>query len=276
MSTAMEDEVRSRTSLPDGMSFAEAKALIDSMYWHHSIDFGDGLVTPSAIGLNGTNEFAEALLSRFDLSGRSVLDIGAWTGAYSLYAKRRGAARVVAADKYVWTHPFFKGRDAFELARKLSGLDIDAHEIDVPFVTPDTVGVFDVVLFSGVFYHLINPVHLTRQVSLCARHALVVETHQDALDNPRPAMIFYPGGALNGDGSNWWGPNPHCMYEILTELGFAEILYRETPGFHGNARGIYHAFRDARSMSEMGTPAAVSPWVSLSDPAARQALFAPR
>ena len=37
-----------------------------------------------------------------DVTGRSVLDIGAWDGKYSFLAEQEGAARVVALDHYAW------------------------------------------------------------------------------------------------------------------------------------------------------------------------------
>jgi tRNA (mo5U34)-methyltransferase len=158
----------------------------------------------------------------------------------------------------------------------LTGLDVEAREIDVPDITPETVGMFDVVLFSGVFYHLIDPIHLTRQISTCARHALVLETHQDGFGAARPAMIFYPGTTLAGDPTNWWGPNPPCVYELLKEFGFAEILYRDAPHAPPMNRGSYQAFRNKASMAAMGVADIKAPWISLSDPNNRKTLFAPR
>ena len=58
-------------------------------YWHHSIDLGDGVVTP---GLKG-HQYHDAeleLLHLPDLEGKSVLDIGTWDGFYAFEA---GTAR---------------------------------------------------------------------------------------------------------------------------------------------------------------------------------------
>ena len=139
----------------------------------------------------------------------------------------------------------------------------------------DALGAFDVVVFSGVFYHLIDPVGLTRQVGECAAHVFVVETHHDAIGEPRPAMIFYPGAALDRDSTNWWGPNHRCMYELLTEFGFSRILYRDSPASARRVRGIYHAFRDGASKAAMGVGDAASPWLDLGRAEDRDALFAP-
>jgi hypothetical protein len=78
-------------------------------------------------------------------------------------------------------------------------------------------------------------------VARLARQGLVVETHHDLLDLGRPAMAFYPRDELNGDGSNWWGPNPECVFELLASQGFAAVYFQKHPLVE--SRGIYHAFR---------------------------------
>ena len=263
-----------RPHLPAGLTLEQAQERLDSFYFHHSIDFGDGLVAKSPAPLEFIKGSADALFEQLDLTGKSMLDIGAWTGAYSFEAKERGAARVVASDHFVWTHSHFRGREAFDLAHQLTGLDIETRVIDVPDITPDSVGMFDAVLFSGVFYHLLEPIHLTRRISRCAEHLLILETHHDALDNPRPAMIYYPGATLNNDSTNFWGPNPHCMFELLTEFGFADIWYREA--YNIKNRGVYHAFRSPESRAAMGWKADAGESISLSDPANRAKIFAPQ
>ena len=73
--------------LPAGMTLAQAQEKLDSLPFHHGIDFGDGLVSKSAAPVDFIKSFADALLAPVDLTGRSMLDIGAWTGAYSFEAK---------------------------------------------------------------------------------------------------------------------------------------------------------------------------------------------
>jgi tRNA (mo5U34)-methyltransferase len=254
-------------------TLSDIQSQLDQYYWHHTIDLGRGIVTNGAGSRDVIEGYYHALYDNLDLVGKDLLDIGAWNGAYSFEAKRRGCARVVASDKYCWTAPRFKGRETFDLARSINGLDVEAHEIDVPDITPSSAGTFDVVLFSGVFYHLINPVHLTRQISECARHVLILETHQDLLDDHRPGMVFYPGAEINGDSSNWWGPNPRAIYGMLREFGFARIFYQDSPGFDNHARGIFHAFRTEESFNVMSGSG--ENWLDLSQESVRQRVFSP-
>lgn len=213
---------------------------IDACRWFHSMDFGGGLRSVGTKSRACLAAEADAVFGPLDLAGKSVLDIGAWNGFFSFEAKRRGAARVVACDHYAWNDPELRGRETFDLARDLLGLDIEAWDIDIAELPAAD---FDVVLFLGVFYHLFDAPGLTRRVAACARDVLVLETMHDAVREKRPAMIFYPGAAHAGDPTNWWGPNHACVREILKECGFPRIRYTQTVKSRRHPRGVYHAFR---------------------------------
>jgi tRNA (mo5U34)-methyltransferase len=250
---------------------AEQQAVVDSFFWWHSIDFGNGVVAKGHIPLKNVIDTGRAFFGGLDLRGKSVHDIGAWSGGFSLEAKRHGAARVLASDHFAWQPKPLNGRPTFELMAALTGLDFERLEIDVPQINPQSVGMFDVVLFSGVFYHLISPVELTRTVAGCASHLFIMETHQekDLLSFPRPAMMFYPGSEVNNDPSTWWGPNPYCVYELLKNFGFSRIFHRNRPD--DPSRGIYHAFRSDDSLALLGGPQPA--WDDLGDPEVRRKLF---
>ena len=50
-----------------------------------------------------------------------MLDIGAWDGALSFEAERRGASRVLATDSFCWSGEGWGTKDGFEFARKAIG-----------------------------------------------------------------------------------------------------------------------------------------------------------
>ena len=219
---------------------------VSRYHWHHSIDLGDGVVTPGGKSLALCAAEADVVFNRINLSGRAVLDVGAWNGFFSFEAKRRGAGRVLATDSYCWTHPQFRGRETFDLARSVLDLPVEAREIDVAQLSPDTVGEFDVVLFLGVFYHRMDAIEALTRVARLARQVLVVETHLDLRELNRPAMAFYPGRELANDPTNWWGPNEQCMRALLLGLGFSGVEIAAHPT--EDNRAIFHAWRstDAR------------------------------
>ena len=226
------------TSAIDAPSLADE---VNRLEWYHSIDLGNGVVTPGDKTLEDLEGEAAAYFDAVDLAGASFLDIGTWDGANAFEARRRGATRVVAQDWFVWKNYGLKS--PFELARRALNMeDIEDLELDVFDFTPDRPGEFDVVLFAGVFYHLYDPIRGLQIVSRCAKAVLILETHCDLLEVERPAMVFYPGKELHGDTTNWWGPNPPCIVDLLKSNGFRRVDFKMHPACED--RGIFHAWRD--------------------------------
>ena len=158
-----------------------------------------------------------------DLTGRSVLDIGAYDGFYSFESERRGAERVVAADSWSWNWPGSDARRNFELAHEVLDSKVESRVVLVEDVSPETVGgVYDVVLFLGVLYHAPDPLGYLRNVRSVTGEVAVVETVIDLLDVDVPAAAYYPSDSLNNDGSNFFGPNPAAVEGMLLDAGFAE------------------------------------------------------
>lgn len=167
------------------------------------------------------------------LDGKSVLDIGAWDGFFSFEAERRGAKRVVAVDPMCWREPpwgemGWGTKRPFEFARRTLASEVQDIDIDLVDISPGTVGKFDVVLFLGVFYHLPDPWRYLRAAASVCTELLIVETHADLLDIARPAMAFYPGAEIDGDPSNWWGPNAGALAAMIGQAGFRQVtVYKE-------------------------------------------------
>jgi tRNA (mo5U34)-methyltransferase len=84
------------------MQKEEKQKLVDAVpYWFHSIDFGDGVVSPGRTTAAAL-EKRLASMQLPSLEGKTVLDIGAWDGYFSFAAERLGARRVTALDRHVW------------------------------------------------------------------------------------------------------------------------------------------------------------------------------
>ena len=216
---------------------------IRGVNWYHQIDLGSGVVTP---GTDNTRARLAMIGLPEHLDGRTVLDIGAWDGAFSFEAERRGAARVVAVDSFCWNGPGWGSKDGFDCARRVLQSRVEDREVEVLDLSPETVGVFDLVLFLGVLYHMPHPLLALERVAGVCQGQLILWTHVDMLDCDRPAAAFYPGGELNDDPTNWWGPNPPLVIGMLETAGFSRVemtyLWRsEISPSQGNA--IFHAWR---------------------------------
>ena len=164
------------------------------------------------------------ILSRIPeyLSGKTVLDVGAWDGYFSFEAERRGAARVVAPGQ-PRVVPTVRGSKRglrprprrARLARR-GHRDGGARHLD-----RESVGRFDVVLFLGVLYHMRHPLVGARErIASVTDELLVVETHVDM--PAHPADRLWPctrGHDLGFDPTNWWGPNPKRSFAMVRDDG---------------------------------------------------------
>ncbi len=207
---------------------ADLREKVADLSWYHSIDLGGGVVTPGVVK-------SSQVLPRYeipeDLSGKSVLDIGAWDGFYSFEAARRGADRVLATDSFSWSGPGWGTKRGFELARDALGFAdvVDDQDIDTMDISEDALGSrFDVVFHLGVLYHLRDPItSLERAASVCDE-LLILETETALNFVPYPAARIYPGRGLYGDPTNWYQFNSKSLIGLLGEFGFpnAEVVYR--------------------------------------------------
>jgi tRNA (mo5U34)-methyltransferase len=218
----------------------ELKREIAKINWFHSIDLGNGVITPGVCKPN----IGKKILPE-NLEGTTVLDIGAWDGFYSFEAERRGASRILATDSYSWSGEGWGTKAGFDLARKALNSKVEDKQIDVLDLSPDRVGMFDLVLFLGVLYHMRHPLLALERVASVTGKQLILETHVDMLTCRRPAMAFYPGVELNKDPTNWCGPNPLMVKAMLETVGFREVKVFNSP-FTGRLfkkRMVFHAWR---------------------------------
>lgn len=187
---------------------------------YHSITLPDGSVLP---GLQ-SEETLRARLDRFplpeNLSGKRVLDIGAWDGWFTFECERRGAD-VVAVDCVEL--------ETFHEAHRLLGSRAEYLTLDVNELSRERLGTFDIVLFFGVLYHLRHPLLGLEKVAELTRDVALIESFTIA---PEPRTIpqvmeFYERAELGGQIDNWCGPSPECLLALCRSAGFARAELRD-------------------------------------------------
>jgi tRNA (mo5U34)-methyltransferase len=201
--------------------------------WYHSIELPDGQVIP---GLQTVQQLRNRLAQfpiPHDLTGKRVLDIGAWDGWFSFEMEKRGA-KVLALDSAEHTR--------FKVARELLGSKVDYQIGDICRISPRDIGRFDIVLFFGVLYHLKHPLLALETVCDLTTDMAFVESY--VADNgtnlgAAPVMEFYETTELRGQFDNWVGPNTSCLLAFCRTAGFARVQFESVI----DHRAHVHCFR---------------------------------
>jgi tRNA (mo5U34)-methyltransferase len=196
-------------------------AYLSSKGWYHTIELPGGEIIQGLHPIETLREKLNAFQIPPDLRGKTVLDIGAWTGWYSFELERRGA-RVTAMD-CIAPEEFFQ-------ARRLLNSNVEHLTLDVDELSPQTAGTFDYVLFFGVLYHLRHPLLALEKVCSVTREAAFVESYVIDGANPAPEgsgipnlLEFYETDELGGQLDNWYGPNTKCLLALCRSAGFARV-----------------------------------------------------
>jgi len=199
----------------------EQVAYLSSRGWFHSIEMADGSVVKGFHSVEELRERLAAFPIPEDLRGKRVLDIGAWTGWCSFEMERRGA-EAVAMDCVEL--------EEFHMARRLLGSKVDLRILDMDELSPESVGLFDYVLFFGVFYHLRHPLLGLEKICSVTKEACFVESY--VTDGAAPSddasaeanlLEFYETTELGGQVDNWYGPNTKCLLAMCRSAGFARV-----------------------------------------------------
>jgi tRNA (mo5U34)-methyltransferase len=201
---------------------------IHAIEWYHVIEVAPGVVTP---GRYDPKPLLDVMGFPVDLTGKTVLDIGAYDGFFTFEAERRGAKRVVALDR----HP--ARQKGFALAHELLSSKAEYIEGSVYDISPERHGAFDVILFLGVLYHLRHPLLALEKIHRICREYVLVESHvldgdfihglqHIPVETLHPLlkgsllMQFYPNDELHNDWSNWWAPTSECLRFMIESCGY--------------------------------------------------------
>lgn len=231
-------------------------------FWYHRIALPGGVTTP---GLNPLNVKTYRIPD--ELSGKRVLDVGAWDGFWSFEALRRGAREVVAIDDFSdflgqLGHGDRRAWQTFDFCRDALGYDpsvCQRSEMSVYDVSEERLGRFDVVFFFGTLYHLRYPLLALDRLAAVCDETIVVESqicddysaHRGGLGHGYPGnhavMEFFPDDELAGNATNWWAPSLKCLGHMVRTAGFPGVevwkLVKGPPDRIGHCRGFARGTR---------------------------------
>jgi len=212
----------------------EGRAIIERIVgqeWYHSIDLGHGVVTPGFVDHREQLPYYGLPSS---LAGKRVLDVATFDGFWAFEFDRRGAD-VVAADIPWWTdvdvpavllpHAGIIGLDrptgsGFRLADDIIQSRVERVECSVYDLSPDKVGMFDLVFISDLLVHLRDPqLALDRARSVCRGEVVVADVFTPRLEGfGDRALAWY-----TAPNETWWLPNVAALRAMMGAAGFEAI-----------------------------------------------------
>jgi tRNA (mo5U34)-methyltransferase len=184
--------------------------------WYHRIELAPGVVTPGSHDSPAALRVLDGLGLPPDCTGLRVLDIGCRDGFFAFEMERRGA-RVVALDYMDST------TTGFGIAAEVLGSRVEYRVENVYDLEPRRHGLFEVVLFLGVLYHLRNPMLALDRVRAVTRPGglAFIETHLSAdpavAGAGQPVWQYFPRDSCLGDATNKWAPNLPGLRAVLEE-----------------------------------------------------------
>jgi len=211
------------------MEIASKDDLIERLSKHsfyHRIDMGDGVVTPGHEWLRHAIVPTTEAISKLDLKGKRVLDVGCCDGLHSLQAERMGASETIAIDNSL-------SRGAVEVVLPWLKSKIKMSEINFyDFQSEDR---FDLVIFAGVLYHLRMPFLAIKRLaemtnpggSVIIETALYLNTKHSVLYCPKASASPYEATSVtffSHDG----------LVSTFESMGFSDVectaIIVEAPG----------------------------------------------
>lgn len=235
---------------------------VERYQWYHTVDLGNGLVTP---GVYDYRETMSAFGFPEDMSGMTVLDVGSATGFFAFEFERRGARVVSMELPSLRDLDRFPGQSVESSLRKIENMmhksepyterDLYWYLLEGPFrycreklgskvercystvydITLERTGVregFDLVFIGDVLIHTLYPLKaLAALAPLCRGQLVLAGVLPEGPQEP-PAMVYIGGADAENDEVAWWHPNLSCLMQMLQKLGFAEV---DQVGFHKGA-----------------------------------------
>jgi tRNA (mo5U34)-methyltransferase len=198
----------------------DAKLILEMIgrleHWYHQIELAPDIMTPGVHPSRQELARLDSIGLPTDCRRLRVLDIGCRDGFFSFEMEKRGA-EVVAAD---YANPKSTG---FGIAAEILGSRLTYQVRNVYNVHPERDGVFDIILFLGLLYHLRNPMLAIDHVRSVLKPSglLFVTTHlasaAEVRDMGLPVWQFLPRDSFAGDSTNKWVPNLSGLTLALEE-----------------------------------------------------------
>lgn len=251
---------------------------LDRYFWYHTINLGNGLITP------GQYDYRETIRDfgfPDDLSGKSVLDIGSATGFFAFEFEKRGADVTSVELPSLYELDRFPGQDVETNIRKIQRMmfprrpgpigeyqpEFSPEELyffllEGPFrfcadrlksrvrrayssvynLTLSSLGRsegFDLVFVGDVLLHTLRPFDALAAIAPLARGSLVIAQEMPEFGD-FSGMVYRGGEDPEEDHVCWWMPVKICFVQLLKKFGFPSV--QEVGKHRGRLMPFEHPF----------------------------------
>jgi SAM-dependent methyltransferase len=198
---------------------------LSNCQWYHNIELFPGTWTR---GFSFDNiVVTRRMLDLVDVSEQTCLDVGAMDGLISYLLERRNASRVVAYDRSTAVRDRVTNGERFELARRALNSKVQ-FLYDMPFASLHEhavkIGVeaFDVTVFSGVLYHMFDPMTALAHVRNLTRTGGVAVIETAGILSPEKALFANAHGRFYGN-DDYWFVSAGCLEYWLRFFHFQPL-----------------------------------------------------
>jgi tRNA (mo5U34)-methyltransferase len=239
----------------------EKRRRAEAFAWYHTVDLGDGVTTA---GQYDHRRVLHHYGLPADLTGKTVLDVGAAHGFFAFEFERRGAVRVVTAELPSWSAhdaspslkadfdregldehnvDYLHGALAFAIAARDSKVEqVFCHVDDLD---PDIHGRFDIVFCGSLLIHVTDPLRALYAIRAVTDGTAILATTIDPSRFGRrtPRARFFG----RNEGQTFWAPNMACLESWARAAGFAsttrvsQFRLRSVDGVFDEPHGVVHA-----------------------------------
>ena len=202
------------------LSDEQIERLIDD-YWYYAIELKPGVMTPGKRFHNVA--LTRHLLARCKVDSLRCLDIGTMEALLPVLLKRRNAGPTVAVDVLNFASKVEAVKAAYNVDFQYFP-NVASEEI-VNFLTRkakiDNFGKddktefgFDLVILSGVLYHVFSPLHMLGAARTCLRPGGLMIVETAAYQNPKHVMhhAFDGQNYIYGWTNTWFISTPLLDY----------------------------------------------------------------
>ena len=226
---------------------------VSEVEWYHSIDLGNGVVTP---GLFDHRPFLSYYHLPENFKDMRVLDVATYDGFWAFEFERQGAAEVVAMDIGTWKEIDIPPRiraeaskemlyketgSGFNIARDILGSRVQRKIMNVYDLSPELMGKFDFVFCGDLLLHLMNPMKALQNIhSVVSGFAYIVDVFiPEYGEDDSNAILRYTGGTNK---MVWWRFGLGCLKKMIKDAGFTEVevLSKFEFSLHGQQEKYWH------------------------------------